>query len=185
MDLSLIAMIVSTSISSSNLFLYCYNGQLASDRYLAMANILFESKWYCLPLEMQKYFLLMIGNAQQNLYYHGFDLARLNLQTYCQVRLWSWWQINIPLITHFFVESFVQILRTVVSYYMVFKTMTIKKWFQSEYLMVWQFGVFQQRSSVTGYIIPLSLNNKIVQNSWIYFWCRYFKTFHTIKPLRS
>lgn len=50
-----------------------------------MADTLYEASWPDLPIELQKYFIVMIGNAQQPLYYHGFGMAILNLQTFTKV----------------------------------------------------------------------------------------------------
>lgn len=52
-----------------------------------MADILYETNWHELPIELQKYFVYMIQSAQHPYYYHGSGVAILNLQTFTDV---SW-----------------------------------------------------------------------------------------------
>lgn len=47
-----------------------------------MADCLYDTNWQKLPIRLQKYVVLMIGNAQKPLYYHGFGVALLNLETF-------------------------------------------------------------------------------------------------------
>lgn len=69
------------------LFLYCYDGAVATDSFEKMADALYEVNWQDLPIELQKYFVIMIGNAQRPRYYHGFNVAILNLQLYTRVSI--------------------------------------------------------------------------------------------------
>lgn len=77
---------ISAILSLSNLFLYCYYGKLASESFESMADLLYENNWPELPNKLKKYFILMIGNGQQPLFYHGFGIAVLNLETFSKVR---------------------------------------------------------------------------------------------------
>lgn len=47
--------------------------------------IVFECNWIELPQQLQKCFIIMFSNAQQPLYYDGFGVAVLNLQTFIKV----------------------------------------------------------------------------------------------------
>lgn len=67
------------------MFIFCYYGKIATESFENMADTLYEASWPDLPIELQKYFIVMIGNAQQPLYYHGFGMAILNLQTFTKV----------------------------------------------------------------------------------------------------
>lgn len=58
---------------------------MTTEYYDKLADILFQSKWQLLPLELQKYFVLMIGNAQIPMTYHGLGVADLNLETFRKV----------------------------------------------------------------------------------------------------
>lgn len=69
-----------------NLYAYCYFGQLTTNCYEKMAECLYEFNWYEKSLDLQKKILLMIQNMQQPVFYHGFGLAVLNLETFVKVR---------------------------------------------------------------------------------------------------
>lgn len=58
---------------------------MATESFEAMSDCLYESNWPELPIELQKYFILMIQNAQRPLYYHGFEIAVLKMETFCKV----------------------------------------------------------------------------------------------------
>lgn len=68
-----------------NLFFYNYYGGRSTQNFLDMSNLLFESKWHILPTHFQKYYLLMIASAQFPLFYHGFHIVNLNLDTFQKV----------------------------------------------------------------------------------------------------
>lgn len=71
-----------TIITTLTLFLYCYFAKMATESFLNIDNYLFESNWQQLPVASQKYFILMIASMQKPIYYHGFGIAILNLETY-------------------------------------------------------------------------------------------------------
>ncbi|XP_055308954.1 odorant receptor 67d-like [Sitodiplosis mosellana] len=81
-----IAILVSVVlIGFSTLFLYCYLGKVATESFEKMANYLYyEVNWHELPIELQRYFILMIANIQKPLYYHGFSIITLKLETFCK-----------------------------------------------------------------------------------------------------
>lgn len=72
-------------IFTLNLFLYCYNGKLASESYKQIGDALYDHNWLGLPLNYQKYFILKIANAQIPLNYHGYGIFELNLETFIDV----------------------------------------------------------------------------------------------------
>lgn len=86
-DYSMIVHLMAISVSMANLFLYCFYGKMATESYERMAMCLYESNWIEQPIHLQKYFILMIGNMQRPLYYHGFGIAVLNLKTFTTVIL--------------------------------------------------------------------------------------------------
>lgn len=69
-----------------NIFLYCYFGKLATESFEDMCNCLYEFKWHKLPVKQQKYIIPMMVTAQRPLYYHGFGIIILNLETFCNVK---------------------------------------------------------------------------------------------------
>lgn len=78
---------LTTMVSTSLLFLYCYFGKIATDSFEAMADTLYDTDWTALPIELQKFLIIMIGSAQQKLYYHGFGIVNLDLATFVTVSI--------------------------------------------------------------------------------------------------
>lgn len=60
---------------------------MTTDCYANMADRLFESHWQQLPIDLQKYFILIIGNMHKPLYYHGSGVLILNLETFRDVSI--------------------------------------------------------------------------------------------------
>lgn len=85
-------MVIAIALSELNLFVYCYYGYLATDCYLKMADLLFESEWYNQHLEEQQMYGFMIQNAQRSYHYHGFRIMTLNLDTYVKVS--CFWELK-------------------------------------------------------------------------------------------
>lgn len=83
LELSIVLILLFTAILV--LFLHCFFGKIVTDSFSKMADSLFEANWKDLPVELQKYFILMIGNAQRPLYYYGSNVVRLDLQTFASV----------------------------------------------------------------------------------------------------
>lgn len=50
-----------------------------------MSDCVFEMNWPELPNGLQKYIILMIENMQKPLYYHGFGIVNLDLETFAKV----------------------------------------------------------------------------------------------------
>lgn len=84
-DKNVMTILAAATVSSSNLFVYCYFGKVATESYQQMADCLYECNWWELPVNLQKYTLLMNMNMQRLLYYHGFEVAVLNLETFSKV----------------------------------------------------------------------------------------------------
>lgn len=68
-----------------NMFLFCYLGKIASESYKNIAVSSYECNWHALPLDLQKYFIIMIADAQIPLRYHGYGVITLNMETFCNV----------------------------------------------------------------------------------------------------
>lgn len=69
------------------LFGYCFNGKVATDSYENMAGDLNDCNWQDLPMKYQKYLIVMMADAQQPLYYHGFGVIGLKLEIFTTVRI--------------------------------------------------------------------------------------------------
>lgn len=85
MDFTIALMVIAISASGANLFLYCYFGEKSHQAYADLADIFYAANWTHLPVNLQKYFVVMIGNAQPEIFYHGFGVAYLNLNTFLRV----------------------------------------------------------------------------------------------------
>lgn len=60
---------------------------MATESFERIPDCLYESNWHELPFEMQKSLVIMFENSQKVLYYHGFGVAVLNLETFTKVRV--------------------------------------------------------------------------------------------------
>lgn len=87
LDENVLILVLGLFTAAINLFAYCFFGKLTTDSYGGMAKSLFESNWQVLSLDLQKCYILMIGNAQKPLCYHGFRIAVLNLETFLKVNV--------------------------------------------------------------------------------------------------
>lgn len=86
-DINLVIVVMAAVVMAASLFLYCFFGILASENFERMADCLYESNWFEFPIKSQKYIWIMIFNTQIPLFYHGFGVAVLNLETFCDVKL--------------------------------------------------------------------------------------------------
>lgn len=68
-----------------------------------MGQSLFESNWYLLQYEIQKFYVLMIANAQLPVSYHGMNVVDLNLERFTKVNFLSF---NI----YYLIETIIQTL---------------------------------------------------------------------------
>lgn len=84
-EFTLASVLASTSVGISNLLLYCYFGELTTESYAMMSDCVYNMDWYEQPNELQRYFVLMIQNMQKPIYYHGFEVANLDLRTFIKV----------------------------------------------------------------------------------------------------
>lgn len=72
-------------ICASQMFLYCYFGQLATDSFQNLDDFLFDLNWFNFSIEQQKCINLILLNSQKPLIYHGFGIVKLDLQSYTKV----------------------------------------------------------------------------------------------------
>lgn len=119
-DFNLIIIFMALVVSVANFIIYCFFGKLSTESFANMSIALFEANWQMLPIKLQKFFIMMIANAQRPLYYHGFNVAILNLETFTKVRIFFICSFSDLFII--FVQ-FTQLLKTVFTYYMLFKTL--------------------------------------------------------------
>lgn len=63
---------------------------MASECYEKIAFALYDCKWYTLPVDLQKYFVITIINAQKPLNYCGYGIMILDLKTFHNVSAIEW-----------------------------------------------------------------------------------------------
>lgn len=76
-DLNFYMILMSLLVSGANMYFYCYYGNRSTSDYERIANCLFESNWNEQPVELQKFFKMMIANAQRPMFYHGWQFKQL------------------------------------------------------------------------------------------------------------
>lgn len=79
---------VALATGESNLFLYCYHGGRTTVNYLEFTDCIYGIKWIQLPVQLQKLFIIMIGQAQKPLFYSGSGIIKLDLAVFGNVRLY-------------------------------------------------------------------------------------------------
>lgn len=84
---TLVLITIAILVSGLNLFVYSYFGHGANETHMEISDCFFQSEWFNLPYHLQKYFVIIIANAQRPLYYHGFGVAFINLNTFIRVRI--------------------------------------------------------------------------------------------------
>lgn len=85
LDFSISILIVAVTDGFSRLFLFCFYGKFATDSFEKMSNCLYECNWQGLPIDLQKFFIIIVANSQKPLYYNGFGLTTLDLETFSKV----------------------------------------------------------------------------------------------------
>lgn len=85
-DFNFLLLLLAVLVGVASLYCYCYYGKIATESYEEMTNRLYESNWYEHSTHLQKYFIVMLGNMQKPLHYHGSGIAVLNLETFTTVK---------------------------------------------------------------------------------------------------
>lgn len=119
-DFNIFVVLISVSMGSGTVLLYCYVGTFTTTQFLYYADATYESAWYSYPLNMQKAVQMIIADAQRPLIFYGFGVIDLNLITFTKVRAFFECDI-LQLNVHNYAF---QVMKTVVSYYLMFKRLT-------------------------------------------------------------
>lgn len=116
-------MSISLAAGIVNLFFYCFLGKTATESYSVYANCLYFTNWLKLSVDQQQLLILMIRSAQRPMVYRGFDIFPLNLDTFTKVCTIDNLILTIcySLFNNF---KYFKTLKTVTSYYMMFKTLS-------------------------------------------------------------
>lgn len=86
-SIDVILAMTTASVTVTNLLIYCFFGKLATESFAKMSDCVYNMDWHELPIGLQKYLILMIANMQKPLYFHGFGVINLNLETFTKVRI--------------------------------------------------------------------------------------------------
>lgn len=81
----IILLLMSVCVAMSILLIYCFGGKFATDQFQRMFDCLYDLNWPELPFKLQKYIILMFSSMQRPIYYHGFGVVYLDLNTFTQV----------------------------------------------------------------------------------------------------
>lgn len=79
-DSELFVAFFALTVSAANLFIYCYFGANATEDLLYSVDYLFKADWYKLPVNLQKYFILMIANTQKPIVFDGMGMMKVDLR---------------------------------------------------------------------------------------------------------
>lgn len=71
--------------SSTNTFIYCFFGDLATESVMKIPHSLFSSNWHELSNECQKFYILLLANSQRPTFFHGLGIMNSSLESYCKV----------------------------------------------------------------------------------------------------
>lgn len=74
-------------ICGLNLLIHCYVSLKSTECYLKLADILYRSNWFEMPIILQKYVILSILEAQKPIFYSAYYFANFNLETIIKVIL--------------------------------------------------------------------------------------------------
>lgn len=66
--------------------LFCYFGDMASDRLSSIGFAAYSANWYDYPVEWQKFFILMILRTRKPAYFDGLNLINCNLEVLGKVK---------------------------------------------------------------------------------------------------
>lgn len=88
-------MMFSVIYCSLNFYVCCQYGKSSTSYYSAFADCLYNSNWICLPIEIQKRFIIMIAYAQKPMFYHGYGIIILNMKTFSKVQSMFIYQLSI------------------------------------------------------------------------------------------
>lgn len=87
-----------------------------------MSNVIFDSCWYKLPVRLQRNIQFMIEFAQVTRKVDGYILFSCDLE--CFVKVGSKFLFSIEFIEIKFFFLYFQIMKTAVSYYLLFKSVS-------------------------------------------------------------
>lgn len=85
MDMGIIIGILGIIMSTGNILLYCFVGSLTTSIFWRNADSAYESRWYAFPIDLQKYVILVLVDAQHTIIFDGFGIIDLDLIFFMKV----------------------------------------------------------------------------------------------------
>lgn len=64
---------------------FCYFANLATDRLLKIDNTIYGLNWFDYPVKMQKYVILMIAQAHEQIHFSGLGMIPCTLESFGKV----------------------------------------------------------------------------------------------------
>lgn len=108
------------------LFLFSYFGEMVTVRSLVIADSVWDSLWYQYPTKLQKYMQLTIGYSHIQFHYSGLGLMYCTMASFSGVgSFFNIWDFSIAFfntkIFHFLSLVYFQLVKTSVSFFMLFR----------------------------------------------------------------
>lgn len=85
LDPKIFMIILGLPMSTGTVFLYCYVGSLTTEQFSRYATIPYESDWLMMPLQLQKFLLIIVAEARRPVEFSGLGLFSLNLMAFGKV----------------------------------------------------------------------------------------------------
>lgn len=70
---------------NNRLIMYCYYGNFATEFMKTIDDMAYDSNWFNFPVEMQKYFIMIISRSHKQAYFNGFGFVPCSLEMLGQV----------------------------------------------------------------------------------------------------
>lgn len=84
-DFELVMLLTSGIVGIANLFVFCYFGKLTTESFTKFADYVYDLNWQKFGIDLKKSAILIIQLAHRPLYYEGYGIFILDLQTFTQV----------------------------------------------------------------------------------------------------
>lgn len=88
-DFKLLQPLISLAVGTGSLYLFCNFGKLATQSFQQMSDCVYNSNWQQFDIDLKKWMIFMIKNAQKPLHFHGYGMLILNLETFTQVNYYT------------------------------------------------------------------------------------------------
>lgn len=70
------------------MFLFCEYGQICCNGFEEIDEMIYQTDWYTLPLDLQKFWPIVINNTQQPVIITGYANVEYTRETFDSVSAW-------------------------------------------------------------------------------------------------